>query len=57
LGCSGCVYFTTTGALVVSSTARACSGVGWVSFSKVLAWPVRRVVFRVCVASSLSSVR
>jgi hypothetical protein len=31
--------------------------VGWVSFSKVLAWPCRRVVFRVWVESSVSSVR
>jgi len=30
---------------------------GWVSFSKVLAWPCRRVVFRVWVESSVSSVR
>ena len=57
-GCSGRVYrLTTTGACAASSSASACSGVGWVSFSNVLAEPVRRVVFRVWVASSARSVR
>ncbi len=58
LGCSGRVYrTTTTGALAARSSAWAWSAVGWVSFSNVLAWPCRRVVFRVWVASSARSVR